>query len=128
MVKLSNCLPEIMIDLSNGVYLFENKAATGKTRLCKELKKHQKYKEEVASYSFDDYLNNIPIESVLIPNKYRVIMLDRYDMYNGVGKDLISACKANTIILIDCKKGLNFGVDYEVCYIEMTDRFIEVTE
>lgn len=128
MVRLSNYLPEIVIDLSNGVYLFNNKSATGKTRLCKELRKNQKYKEDVASYSYDDYLINIPIESVLIPSKYRVIMLDRYDMYNGEGKDLISACKDNTIILIDCKKGLNFGVDYEFCYIEMTDSLIEVVE
>lgn len=57
--------------------------------------------------------------------KYKVVMLDRYDMYNGVGKDLISACKDSTIILIT--KELNFEVDYEFCYLEMTDSLMEIT-
>ena len=127
MIRLSSYLPEIIIDLPNGIYLFNNESATGKTRLYMELKKNQKYGESVVSYSYDDYLLNIPIETIVIPNKYKVVMLDRYDMYNGIGKDLISACVDNTIVLIDCKKGLNFGVDYEFCYIEMTDKLIEVT-
>lgn len=125
-IRLNNYIPEIRINLDNGVYLFSNDSV-GKTRLYKELRKNQMYKENVASYSYNDYLINIPIESVLIPNKYKVVMLDRYDMYNGVGKDLISACKNNTIVLIDCKKGLNFGVDYEFCYLEMTDSLMEVS-
>lgn len=126
MIRLNNYIPEIIINLDNGVYLFSNDSV-GKTRLYKELRKNQMYKENVASYSYNDYLINIPIESVLIPNKYKVVMLDRYDMYNGVGKDLISACKDSTIILIDCKKGLNFEVDYEFCYLEMTDSLMEIT-
>lgn len=106
------------------VYLFSNDSV-GKQDYT--LRKNQMYKENVTSYSYNDYLINIPIESVLIPNKYKVVMLDRYDMYNGVGKDLISACKDSTIILIDCKKGLNFVVDYEFCYLEMTDSLMEIT-
>ena len=128
MTKLTKYSPEINIKLSNGVYIFDNKSATGKTRLCKELRKNQKYGENVASYSYDDYLLQLPIESILVPNKYKVIMLDRYDMYNGTGADLISSCKENSIILIDCKRGLNFGIECKLCTIEMTDTLIEVIE
>ncbi len=128
MIRLNSYLPEIVIKLSNGIYLFDNKSATGKTRLCKELRKNQKYGENVASYSFDDYLLNVGIDNVLIPNKYKLVMLDRYDMYNGIGKELISFCKDNMVILIDCKRGLNFGIDYKFCTIEMTDKLIEVVE
>ena len=46
-------------------------------------------------------------------------------MYNVVGKDLISACKDSIIILIT--KELNFEVDYEFCYLEMTDSLMEIT-
>lgn len=128
MVKLSNYFPEIDIKLSNGVYLFDNMSATGKTRLCKELRKNQTYGENVAAYSYDDYLLGIPIENFLVPNKNCVVMLDRYDMYNGVGKELISVCKEKCIILIDCKRDLNFSIDYQFCTIEMTEKLIEVLE
>ncbi len=127
MVSLTKYSPKVTIDLDNGLYLFDNESSTGKTRLFKCLRDNQKYGEFVASYSYDDYLLGIPIEKVLVPNKYKVIMLDRYDMYNGVGKDLILSCISNTIILVDCKKGLNFGADYEICYLDMTDKLIEVT-
>ena len=103
-------------------------SAIGKTRLCKELRNYQKYKESVASYSYDDYLLGMPIEQVLVPNKYKVIMLDRYDMYNGVGSELISKCKDGSIILIDCKRGLNFNEEYDFCSLEMSDNIIEVVE
>ena len=106
-----------MINLNNGVYLFGNESATGKTRLYRELRKNQMYGEQVAAYSYHDYLLNIPIENTLIPNFYQVILLDRYDMYNGVGSEQISLCKENSIILIDCKRGLNFQEIYEFCDI-----------
>lgn len=126
-VSLTKYNPKVIVNLENGLYLFDNKSSTGKTRLFKCLRDNQKYGESVASYSYDDYLLGVPIEKVLVPNKYKVIMLDRYDMYNGTGKDLILSCSSNTIILLDCKKGLNFGVDYEICYLDMMDKSIEVT-
>ena len=128
MIRLSSYSPEIIINLQNGVYVFDNESATGKTRLCKELRKNQKYGEKAASYSYDDYLLGLPIENTLLPNKYAVIMLDRYDMYNGKGADLINACRDNTIILIDCKKSPKFSGLYNFCTINMTDKLIEVEE
>ena len=67
MIRLNNYIPEIMINLDNGVYLFSNDSV-GKQDYT--LRKNQMYKENVTSYSYNDYLINIPIESVLIPNKY----------------------------------------------------------
>lgn len=128
MVRIDKSYPVIDIQLENGIYVFDNLAATGKTRLYKELRKYQIYEGNVASYSYNDYLLGMPIESVLVSSKYKVIMLDRYDMYNGVGADLIRSCKDESIILIDCKRWLKFNVEYEFCAIEMTNKLIEVFE
>ena len=57
----------IDINLENGIYIFDNQSATGKTRLCKALRDCQKYGEPVASYTYDDKLLGIPIENILIP-------------------------------------------------------------
>lgn len=128
MLILDNYMPNIRTELNNGIYVFDNQSATGKTRLRKELRKNQQYGEKVASYSYEDYLLELPLDRILIPDKYKLIMLDRYDMYRGAGSDLILCCKENTIILIDCKGELDFGAEYGWCTIEMTDKLIEVVE
>lgn len=84
--------------------------------------------ESVASYSYNDYLLRTPISAVLTPNKFDVIMLDRYDMYNGVGSDLIKECSTNSIILIDCKAPLKVSAMCDICFISMSSDRIEVSE
>lgn len=128
MLELKTYMPNIKVDLQNGIYVFNSESAIGKTRLYKELRRNQQYGEAVASYSYEDYLLGVPISNVLIPNKYKLIMLDRYDMYSGEGADLISLCKNNSIILIDCKSDLPFSTEYNWCTIEMTAKLIEVVE
>lgn len=128
MLVLSKYKPEIKIHLKNGLYVFDSQSATGKTRLRKELRKLQQYGEKVASYSYEDYQLGIPINTVLNPNKYKLILLDRYDMYNGIGSDLILNCIEKSTVLIDCKGDLGFGAEYNWCTIEMSERVIEVIE
>lgn len=128
MISLVKYNPNIYIKLNTGIYIFDNESATGKTRLCKELRKNQAYGESVASYSYNDYLLRTPISAVLTPNKFDVIMLDRYDMYNGVGSDLIKECATNSIILIDCKAPLKVSAMCDICFISMSSDRIEVSE
>ncbi len=33
---------ELVFNMENGLYVFDNQSATGKTRLCKEIREHQK--------------------------------------------------------------------------------------
>lgn len=119
---------ELVFNIENGLYIFDNETATGKTRLYKEIRENQKYGEPIASYSYDDKLLNIPIESVLIPNKYKVILLDRYDMYEGEGAELITECAKSSIVLIDCKGEFTVTNEDDWCTVEMTASRIEVTQ
>lgn len=128
MVELIKYLPHIKVELENGVYVFDGDSSTGKTYLCNLLKEKCCYGEPVTGYSYDDYLLNVDIGTRLIPNKYKVIMLDRYDMFHGVGEDLIKACAKNAVVLIDSKTPLNFKVDYDSCGIELTKDLIRVVE
>lgn len=117
---------ELVFNMENGLYIFDNQSATGKTRLCKVIRDYQKYGEPLASYTYDDYLLGMKIEDVLVPKKYKVIMLDRYDMYEGVGADLIKECAKDSIVLIDCKWNFTVSNEDETCFIEMGPYRIEV--
>lgn len=119
---------EITTDLKNGLYVFSNESATGKTRLAKLLRQYEAYGEPVTSYTYNDKKTNRKIEDALVPNKYSLIMLDRYDMYNGDGANLILECAKNSIVLIDTKRNLQFTNTEEWCDIEMTPEKIEVIE
>lgn len=127
MFRLDKYSVEIIIDLENGIYLFDNESATGKTRLCKLLREYQVYGEKVASYTFNDKLLGIPIHEILVPDKYKVIMLDRYDLYEGYGKELINVCAENTIILIDCKDKFTVTNEEDLCSIKLEPSKIEVS-
>lgn len=119
----------IKIDLPVGkVHLFTKESSSGKSRLAKELLQHNIYGDPVASYTYNDKLRGISINDILVPNKYKVILLDRYDMYNGDGVELIKQCLDSTIIIIDCKGAYIAGLNTEYCTITMEARYIEVTE
>ena len=128
MYKINKYGTELVFSIENGLYVFDNESAIGKTRLCKALRECQKYGEPVASYTYDDKLLNMHINSILVPNKYKVIMLDRYDMYNGDGAELIKECAKNSIVLIDCKSNLAVSTDDEWCSIQMEPNRIEVVQ
>lgn len=118
----------IHIKLGNGLYVFDSEASTGKTRLFKELRKHQTYGEAISTYTYNDKLLGHRIEDALIPNKYKVIMLDRYDQYEGDGAELINECAKTCIILIDCKESFSASTEDKWCTIKMSAKLIEVIE
>ena len=126
MYRLDKYSVEIVINLDKGIYVFDNESATGKTRLCKILREYQAYGERVASYTYNDKLLGIPIEEILVPEKYEVILLDRYDLYEGYGKELINKCAKNTIVLVDCKDKFTVTNEEDWCSIELKPHKIEV--
>ncbi|MDO5406783.1 MAG: hypothetical protein Q4F28_05580 [Eubacteriales bacterium] len=117
----------ISIQLENGVYVFNKQPATGKTRLAKELRDIQAYDGDVSSYTYNDKLLGRAI-SDCFDSRFKVILLDRYDMYNGYGAELIEKYADSSIILLDCKDvdGPKIGCDYDICFIDMTSSHIEV--
>lgn len=126
MFRLDKYAVKIMINLENGIYVFDNESATGKTRLCKLLREYQAYGEKVASYTYNDKLLGVPISEILEPSKYKVILLDRYDLYEGYGKELINKCAKEAIILVDCKDKFTVTNEEDWCSIDLKPDRIEV--
>lgn len=116
---------KVEINLEPGVYIFNEMSSTGKTRLCNELNKLLATGEPVIGYTYLDKQRGLRVESILSNETYKVILLDRYDMYEGDGKELITKLK-DTIIMIDCKQGLSFRANERPCFIEMYRNSIEV--
>lgn len=119
---------EVNINLDNGIYVFDEKSATGKTRLCKVLKELRKLGEPVIGYTYGD--DNLGISLIDITNKVnpKVLMLDRYDMYNGTFNNELAEWSKNAVILIDCKGDLETKTYTDRCTIEMGPREIEVVQ
>jgi hypothetical protein len=126
--KLNKYDVTIDVKLNNGVYIFNHKSATGKTRLAKLLDKYRTYGEPVASYTYSDVQLNKPIKSILKPGKFKLIVLDRYDMYEGLGIGLIDECAKDAIILVDCKGAFSGSGKDDWCKIDMTPSSITVTQ
>ena len=119
---------EININLDNGIYVFDEKFATGKTRLCKVLKELRKLGEPVVGYTYGD--DNLGINLIDITNKVnpKVLMLDRYDMYNGTFNKELAEWSKNAVILIDCKGNLKTDIYIDWCIIKMKPGKIEVAQ
>lgn len=121
MFKLDKYRVKIDIQLDKGLYVFDSEAATGKTRLTKAIKRYMCYDAGVCAYTYNDKQCGIPIENVLVPKKYELIVVDRYDMYRDYGYDLILECAKESIVLVDSKRGAFFNEMNDFCTIEMPE-------
>lgn len=59
----------INIYLENGIYVFDEDSATGKTRLCNELKELQKLGEPVIGYTYNDDKLGIDLKTLSVLDK-----------------------------------------------------------
>ena len=57
-----------------------------------------------------------------------MILLDRYDLYNGDYAETIIKCSKDAVVLIDCKSEVKNINNDDWCTIEMTQDRIEVTQ
>lgn len=126
MYKIDKYNVKLTFNLKNGVYTTSCESGTGKTWLCKVLKQYRSYGEPVASYTYLDYTMGVDIASVLNSEKFKVIMLDRYDMYQGIGVELLKQIKDRAIVIVDTKSGIHGFNDDERCFIELSMNSIEV--
>lgn len=117
-------LPRVELNLNPGIYVFTKDSAIGKTRLYKALKDVKKFRDVVA-YTYEDTFDNNEIDSLAANAK--VIMFDRYDLYRNKFTDIICKYSDNAIILIDCKDTEDLDVGYDLCYIDMSIKEINVT-
>lgn len=119
---------KIIVNLKPGIYIMDSIAGIGKTYLCNILKESNILGYPVAGYDYKDYKMGLTIENILVPGKYKVVLLDRYDMYFGIGKELLSKCAKDTIILIDYKGRRLVAEEEDWCIIERTQDTIEVCQ
>lgn len=119
---------KVIVNLKPGIYIIDSVSAIGKTYLCNFLKECNMAGYQVMGYTYSDYKLGLPIENILVPGKYKVVLLDRYDMYFGVGKELLSKCAKDTIILIDYKGRRLIAEEEDWCTIERTQDTIEVCQ
>lgn len=84
--------------------------------------------ESVIGYTYNDDKLGIDLVSQYNKTNPKVVLLDRYDMYNGMFREQIADWAKYSIILIDCKDDLNVDYDADWCYIEMSPAGIEVTQ
>ena len=93
---------KVMAPRDCGVYQFRNVSSTGKSRLCKILKDYETTGRPVAGYDYYDFKHNVDLEAVK-GNGIKLIVLDRYDMYNGELADTIRELSKEALVLLDCK-------------------------
>lgn len=126
MFKIDKYNIKVEFNMDNGIYVPTCEAGTGKTWLCKTLKKYNSFGESVAAYDYQDYKNSIQLKDIVIPNRYKAIMIDRYDMFSeDIDESLFNLCRNNTIIIVDSKFGLN-SIDYDVCKFQLGMNSIKV--
>lgn len=127
MFKLDRYIRKIDIQLDNGIYVYNYLDNVGKTYLAKLLHQYRAIGEPVASYTYTDFCVEIKPESVLIPGKYKVIAIDRYDMFHSREIDeLMYKCAMDTIILVDCKDPRNRPLYDDIVTIEIEEEWIRV--
>ena len=116
---------KVEINLEPGIYVLSNMTSTGKTLLCNLLKDFNAYGEPVNGYTYNDYLSKRHI-NIYAKQGIKVLMLDRYDMYNGVYKEIIKSLANDTIVIVDCKNYMDIDYDYDLCDIRFDHRYIKV--
>ena len=125
MVKLKTH-PEIIINLDNGLYKFGAESGTGKSYIVALINKMASNKSEIITYNYRDYITGTKIEDKLSP-KYKVAIIDEYELYEGYGKEAISKFMQHGVVIIDHKNGLKcLNLPYSVVYIDMEYDKIEV--
>lgn len=117
---------EIVIPLENGIFVFDENSAIGKTRLCNELKELRKLGEPVIGYTYNDDQLGIDLPKLVNDVDPKVILLDRYDMYNGLFDEQMVEWAKTAVVLVDCKCELNINYAAEWCNINMEPARIEV--
>ncbi len=116
----------VSVNLERGVYVFYPDSGTGKSYLASIFRDLSAGKLRVAAYTYTDYALGIPIDIILDNAKFDTVVLDRYDMYYGVGVESIVAFGEKGTVLVDCKQTPPFP--HEMCTVMFYNSTLEVSE
>ena len=101
MWKNKNYSMKLRVELQNGIYLF-NDRSLGKSYFAKLLKEYRVHGCNALAYTYDDFCNGIDLLDC-VRNTDRLILLDRYDLYEGHWLEDLVLLADSYIILIDWK-------------------------
>lgn len=115
---------KVKIDLNPGLYVFDSNAATGKTLLSKMIKSVGDEKKLAVTYH--DILMGLDLERV-IEKQPELLVLDRFDLYDGHIEVLEKLKKMDCVTLVDYKTQRNFCDFDDTCFIALTEECLEVS-
>lgn len=128
MFEVKEYFPNIKIDLCCGAYVFDIYSATGKTYLYKIAEKYRHFGVPIAGYTYNDHLDCVPIKSRLDSNKFKIAILDRYDLYYGsYTNEIKEFIDGGGIILVDTKRGVIPSIKSRICFVHLDKRSISVS-
>lgn len=103
-----------------GIYRLKKQSSTGKTYLCKTLKQCRMMNIPVDGYDYYDYFTGRSFAS-LLDKGLKLVMVDRFDMYNGKIEPYLSELAKDCIVLIDCNAAPNIDSTFSAAYVSMTE-------
>lgn len=118
----------ITIDLKPGIYVMGDISSTGKSYLCKSLKKLRTYGYKVDGYTYSDYLRKVSLRELVgdLDKKIEYLVIDRYDMYKNEFSDYIQELSKYCVVLIDSKEYID--MPFELASLEIKrPNLLEVT-
>jgi hypothetical protein len=115
---------KVNIRLTSGVYDFESSSARGKTLLVKMIKSLGD--KDMVALTYNDILLGIDIEGI-ISRKPRLIVFDRFDMYDDKFEVLEKLKGTDIIVLVDYKTQRHFCNFDDTCWVTLTENSLEVS-
>lgn len=125
-----NSMPEIIVNLGPGLYLFDGESGSGKTYLCNTVMKLYEAGLPVVGYTYQDYLKHVDLGSLIRERKPELLVIDRYDQYMcDVG--IVNAIRSiidTAVVLVDVKASTfpSIGIPHTIT-LKLTPASIEVS-
>jgi hypothetical protein len=115
---------KVDIRLTSGVYDFESSSARGKTLLVKMIKSLGD--NDMVALTYNDILLGIDIDKIISRNP-RLLVLDRFDMYDDKFQVLEKLKGTDIIVLVDYKTQRHFCNFDDTCWVTLTENSLEVS-
>lgn len=115
---------KVSVDLEPGLYDIYSASATGKTLLLKMIKSIGDEKKLAVTYH--DILMGLDLERV-IEKQPELLMLDRFDLYDGHIEVLKKLKEMDCVTLVDYKTQKNFCDFDDTCFLALTEECLEVS-
>ncbi len=115
---------KVCIDLEPGLYHFHPDSATGKTLLLKMVKSLGE--KDKAAITYHDLMLGVDLAKV-IAQKPKLLILDRFDLYDEDAPLLERLKTADCITLVDYKTERRFCDFDDTCFVTLGKNQLEVS-